>query len=257
MGAGLQQSPPSTSQPDPARPAGSGPNPSPLQSRVPLSQGLLGTALERHRGGTQSPGIGTDGSLGIGHRRFCGLLHHPGSTGRQDQGRRVTSTPGLAEEPPWPCCGCAPCPAPLLMCRSSSWGIRYLQAQGCHLHHLQGSAIGTEQVPGFVVGADLERGGCIRQGQEKGAAGIPCSPGACSGLGHAQVRAEKGWFRGNSQIFQSWHQERAQSWEHPSSVWNQVPGSIPEPRGRTQPRGRTWHHSCASQGHTRGTFRPQ
>lgn len=57
----------------------------------------------------------------------------------------------------------APCPAPLLMlgyqppgAAAQPWGIRYLQAQGCHIHHLQGLAIGTEQVPGFVVGADLE-----------------------------------------------------------------------------------------------------
>lgn len=43
-------------------------------------------------------------------------------------------------------------PAPRSLCSA----LRYLQAQGCHIHHLQGSAIGTEQVPGFVVGADLE-----------------------------------------------------------------------------------------------------
>lgn len=68
--------------------------------------------------------------------------------------------PGLTEE--HPCVPCS-CPAPLLMlgyqppgASAQPWAIRYLQAQGCHIHHLQGSPIGTEQVPGFVVGADLE-----------------------------------------------------------------------------------------------------
>lgn len=103
-----------------------------------------------------------------------------------------------------------------------------------------------------------EEGAALGRGQENGAAGIPPSPGARTAGGPAQVRVEKGSFLGNSQLFQPWHQG-GQSPGNARALCGtyQILGSIPEPKGRTQPSGRSWHRSWASQGHTGGTFRPQ
>lgn len=105
---------------------------------------------------------------------------------------------------------CAPCPAPRSALgyqpppgvAAPPRSIRYLQAQGCDIHHLQGSAIRMEQVPGFVVGTDLERG-CVRlgRGQKEGAPGIPHPPGAPVAGGHAQEGAGKGKISGSLPAF--------------------------------------------------------
>lgn len=43
-------------------------------------------------------------------------------------------------------------------------GSSYLQAQGCDVHHVQSSAVGTEQVPGFTLSADLEWDSAVWRG---------------------------------------------------------------------------------------------